>query len=195
MTDPLLEDNDNDDDDDEGNTTTLFKPDYKSTSGPSGEEIPMMSMNRGQEKAPEIAETSFIEGDTTNSRVITLNEMAWEPLTRIYPEAKASELKVSYSKTGRLQVKMFGQDKKTYPLHTEGRGTNKQRLNPSLPKQMYTSLSLEREVLIARKEREIEIERKKFVGNPLILLNVRRIGGLPMMTMKTMLKEKEEEKG
>ena len=44
-------------------------------------------------------------------------------------------------------------------------------------------------------EREIEIERKKFVGNPLILLNVRRIGGLPMMTMKTMLKEKEEEKG
>ena len=90
---------------------------------------------------------------------------------------------------------MFGQDKKTYPLHTEGRGTNKQRLNPSLPKQMYTSLSLEREVLIAREEREIEIERKKFVGNPLILLNVRRIGGLPMMTMKTMLKEKEEEKG
>ena len=113
----------------------------------------------------------------------------------INKQAKASELEVSYSKTGRLQVKMFGQDKKTYPLHTEGRGTNKQRLNPSLPKQMYTSLSLEREVLIARKEREIEIERKKFVGNPLILLNVRRIGGLPMMTMKTMLKEKEEEKG
>ena len=59
MTDPLLEHND--DDDDEGNTTTLFKPDYDSTPGQSGEEI---------------GETSFIEGDTTYSRVITLNEMA-----------------------------------------------------------------------------------------------------------------------
>ena len=32
---------------------------------PSGEEIAMTSMNRGQEKASKIAETSFIEGDTT----------------------------------------------------------------------------------------------------------------------------------
>ena len=123
MTDPLLEHND--DDDDEGNTTTLFKPDYDSTPGPSGEEI---------------GETSFIEGDTTYSRVITSNERAWELLTRIYPEAKVSELEVSYGKTGRLQVKMFGQGKKTYPLYTEEKGTYKQSLNPSLPKQIYNSL-------------------------------------------------------
>ena len=138
MTDPLLEHND--DDDDEGNTITLFKPDYDSTPGPSGEEIPMTSMNRRQEKASEIGETSFIEGDTTYSRVITSNERAWELLTRIYPEAKFSELEVSYGKTGRLQVKMFGQGKKTYPLYTEEKGTYKQSLNPSLPKQIYNSL-------------------------------------------------------
>ena len=45
-TNPLLEHNDRDDDDDddddedEGNTITPFKPDYNSTPGPSGEEIP-----------------------------------------------------------------------------------------------------------------------------------------------------------
>ena len=44
-TDPLLEHNDHDDDDDdddedEGNTITPSKPDYNSTPGPSGEDIP-----------------------------------------------------------------------------------------------------------------------------------------------------------
>ena len=50
-TDPLFEHNDGDDDDDdedEGNTTTPFQPDNNSTPGPSGEEIPMTTMNRGQ---------------------------------------------------------------------------------------------------------------------------------------------------
>ena len=46
VTDHLL---DNDDDDEyEGNTTTPFQPDYNSTPGPSGEDIPMTKMNRGQ---------------------------------------------------------------------------------------------------------------------------------------------------
>ena len=49
VTDHLL---DNDDDDEyEGNTTTPFLPDYNSTPGPSGEDIPMTTMNRGQEKS------------------------------------------------------------------------------------------------------------------------------------------------
>ena len=69
VTDHLL---DNDDDDEyEGNTTTPFQPDYNSTPGSSGEDIPMTTMNRGQEKGSEIAEISFIEGDTSYSRVIT----------------------------------------------------------------------------------------------------------------------------
>ena len=75
-TDPLLEHNDHDDDDDdddddkdEGNTITPFKPDYNSTPGPSGEDIPKTRMNTGKEKAPETAETSLIEGDTSYSQV------------------------------------------------------------------------------------------------------------------------------
>lgn len=60
---PLLEHNDDDNDDEGGrNTTTPFKLDYNSTSGPSGEEIPMTTMNRGEERASETAKTSFIEG-------------------------------------------------------------------------------------------------------------------------------------
>ena len=157
-TDPLLEhnDDDDDDDDDEGDTTTPFQPDKNSTPGPSGEEIPMTTMNREQEKGSKTAETSFIEGDIFGSRVLTSNENAWESLTTIFPEAKASELEVSYSKKGRLQVKMFGQGKKTYPLFTEERGTNEQRLNPSLSKEIKKSLGPEREVLIAQKDEEIE---------------------------------------
>ena len=69
VTDHLL---DNDDDDEyEGNTTAPFQPDYNSTPGPSGEDISMTTMNRGQEKGSEIAEISFTEGDTSYSRVIT----------------------------------------------------------------------------------------------------------------------------
>ena len=62
-TDTLLEHNDIDDE------RKNFQPDYNSTPGPSGEEIPRTKMNKGQKKASENSETSFIEGDTTNSRV------------------------------------------------------------------------------------------------------------------------------
>ena len=61
-----------------------FKPDCHSITEPSGEEIPKTTMNRGQEKVSETAETSLIEGDTTYSRVITSEEKAWNSLTRIY---------------------------------------------------------------------------------------------------------------
>lgn len=72
-TDPLFEhdDDDNDGNEDVRNTTTPFKPDFNSNPGLSGEDIPMTTMNRGQEKASETAETYFIEGDTSYSRVIT----------------------------------------------------------------------------------------------------------------------------
>ena len=72
-TDTLLEHNDIDD---ERNIRKNFQPDYNSTPGPSGEEIPRTKMNKGQKKASENSETSFIEGDTTNSRVWTSNENA-----------------------------------------------------------------------------------------------------------------------
>ena len=80
--DPLLEHEEKDDDDDNDDDTT--HP-FHSTPGPSGEEIPMTTMNRGKEKGPTSAETSFIEGSPI-SRVLTSNEKAWESLTGIFPE-------------------------------------------------------------------------------------------------------------
>ena len=73
-TDPLLEHEEkkDDDDDDDGDTTNPFQPGGASTPGPSGEGIPMTTMNRGKEKGPGIAETSFIEGSPL-SRVRTSN--------------------------------------------------------------------------------------------------------------------------
>ena len=149
-TDPLLEHEEKDDDD--GDTTNPFH----STPGPSNEEIPMTTMNREKEKGPGIAETSFIEGSPL-SRVLTSNEKAWESLKGIFPDAKATELEATYSKTGKLQVKKFGFGKRAYPLFTVGRrGGGEQRLNPILPKKIKSALGPEREIVIVQKEKEIE---------------------------------------
>lgn len=86
-------DNDDDDEDDR-NRTTPFQPHNYSTPGPSGEEIPVTTISRGQEKGSKHVETSFIEGNTTNSRVSTSNEMAWDSLTKIYTGEKALELEL-----------------------------------------------------------------------------------------------------
>ena len=51
---------------------------------------------------------------------------------------------------------MFGQGRRTYPLHTEEKVTKKQKLNPSLPKQINISRGPEQDVLIAQKDNEIE---------------------------------------
>ena len=50
-TDPLVEHtcDDEDDNEDDGDTTTPSQPDENSTPGPSGEEILMTTMKRGQE--------------------------------------------------------------------------------------------------------------------------------------------------
>ena len=153
--DPLLEHEEekDDDDDDDGDSDTTNP--FHSTPGPSGEEIPMTTMNSEKEKGSGIAETSFIEGSPL-SRVLTSNAKAWDSLTGIYPEANAIELEAAYSKTGTLQVKMFGQGKKAYPLFTKDKNTGEQRLNPNLTKEIKSALGTEREILIVQKEKEIE---------------------------------------
>ena len=112
-------------------------------------------MNREKEKESSTAETSFIEGSPL-SCVLTSNAKAWDSLTGIFPEAKATELEATYSKTGKLQVKKFGFGKRAYPLFTVGRGGGEQRLNPILPKQIKSALGPERDTLIVQKEKEIE---------------------------------------
>ena len=154
-TDPLLEHEEKKDDDGDGNTTDPFQPSGASTPRPSGEQIPMTTMNREKEKGPASAETSFIEG-STHSKVLELDKKAWESLTGIFPEAKATELEATYSKTGKLQVKKFGFGKRAYPLFTVGRGGREPRLNPILPQQIKSALGPERDTLIVQKEKEIE---------------------------------------
>ena len=150
-TDPSLEHEEKDDDDDE-ETTNPFQPGGSST---PGEDIPLNTMNREKEKGQGIAETSFIEGSPL-SRVLTSNAKAWDSLTGIYPEANAIELEATYSKTGKLQVKMFGQGKKAYPLFTKDKDTGEERINPNLTKEIKSALGPEREILMAQKEKEIE---------------------------------------
>ena len=148
--DPLLEHEEKDDDDDD--TTNPFQPGGSST---PGEDIPMTTMNREREKESSTNETSFIEGSPL-SRVIISNAKAWESLTGIYLEAKATELEATYSKTGKLQVKKVGFGKRAYPLFTKDKDTGGQRLNPILPRQIKSALGQEREILIVLKEKEIE---------------------------------------
>ena len=149
-TDPLLEHEEKDDDDD---TNNPFQPGGSST---PGEDIPMTTMNREREKESSTTETSFIEGSPI-SRVITANAKAWESLTRMFPDAKATELEATYSKTGKLQVKKVGFGKRAYPLFTVERGGGGgQRLNPTLPRQIKSALGQEREILVTLKEKEIE---------------------------------------
>ena len=147
--DPLLEheEKDDDDDDDDDDTTHPFQPGGTST---PVKDIPMTTMNRGKEKEPSAAETSFIEGSPL-SRILT--SKAWESLTGIFPDANAIELEATYSKTGKLQVKMFGQGKRAYPLFTKDKDTGGQRLNPILPRQIKSAVGTEHDTLIVQKEK------------------------------------------
>ena len=78
-----------------------------------------------------------------------------ESLEEQFPNASAVDLEAVYSKTGKLQVKMNGYGKKAYNLFTVERGTNTQRLNPNLPKEIKNSLGPERSELIQQKDSEI----------------------------------------
>ena len=52
----------------------------------------------------------------------------------------SSELEMSYNTKGKLQVKMFGAGKKLYSLMTTERGTGREIINKSLPKEIKTAL-------------------------------------------------------
>ena len=165
--DPLLEHEEKDDDDEDEDGTTHFQPGGASA---PGEDIPLTTMNRGKEKEPSTAETSFIEGSPL-SRILTSNEKAWGSLTREFPEAKAKEIEATYSKTGKLQVKTFGFSKRAYPLFTFGKRAGEQRLNPILTKEIKSALGPKREVLIAQKNKDISelqesiLEDKEIANN------------------------------
>jgi len=131
--DPDLDHDDDDDDEQEVNRTQPFQPGASSTPYHRGEQVEMQTMQREQDGLPSYEETPLLGAQAEQQK-------SWDHLTRIFPEASATDLESSYSKTRRLQVKMMGFGKKVYDLFTREKGTDKQRLNPSLSKEIKIAL-------------------------------------------------------
>ena len=76
-----------------------------STPGPSGEEIPMTKMNRGQEKGSKTAETFFTESDSLEkSRITMANLQLQETFSEYGKNGKALSLVVD---KGRFRDKVI----------------------------------------------------------------------------------------
>ena len=121
-----------DDDRDDEMTPLILQTSTPHSRG--GEEIVMQTMQHESLGLPEKsqAETSFGGSKTS--------EMAWVTAKNLFPDMSSSELEVSYNTKGKLQVKMFGSGKKLYSLITTERGTNREVINKSLPKEIKTAL-------------------------------------------------------
>ena len=129
------------DDDDYGDETTPFLPPPQGSSTPQyqthvQEELEMKT--RQQAEGP--ADTSYVE--TSFGGAQTSSERAWAAAKDLFPEMSTSGLEVSYNTKGRLQVKMFGAGKKTYNLMTAEKGTGREQINKSLPKEIRNALGV-----------------------------------------------------
>ena len=139
------------DDDDYGDETTPF------FSSPQGSSTPQYQ-TRVQEEI-EMKETQQAEGPPDTSYVETSfggaqtsSERAWVAAKDLFPKMSSSELEVSYNTKGRLQVKMFGAGKKTYNLMTAEKGTGREQIDKSLPKEIKKALG----------ETKYEVKREDF---------------------------------
>ena len=113
--------------------------------------IGMQTMQHEASGLPEksYAETSF--GATVMNR-------AWDAAKDLFPNISATDLEVSYSKKGKLQVKMFGAGKKQYNLFTTDLRTKQESINKSLPKEIRTALGEPKTVIVEKIRQE---EQKK----------------------------------
>ena len=124
--------------DDDADETTPFFPEETSTPAFDEyqtrvrEEIEMKTMRQVGGPDTSYAETSF--GAPRSS------ERAWVAAKDLFPKMSSSELEVSYNTKGKLQVKMWGTGKKTYNLMTTDRGTGREQINKSLPKEIQNAL-------------------------------------------------------
>ena len=135
-------------DDDYGEETAPFLPNGASTPafGQYSEQIEMKTMQHEKDGLPD---TSYVE---TSFGAQTSSERAWIAAKDLFPKMSSSELEVSYNTKGRLQVKMFGAGKKTYNLMTTERGTGREQINKSLPKEIQNALG----------ETKYEMQREDF---------------------------------
>jgi len=149
------------DDDDEGrdaNETTPFFP--ENASPPNGkEEIPMQTMQHEKSGLPE---TCYAETPFTGAQ--TLSEQAWVAAKDLFPDMNSSELEVSYSSKGKLQVKMFGAGEKTYDVFTKNQRTRKDQINPSLSKEIKKALGASKYEKIQQTvyEKRKELKEKQY---------------------------------
>ena len=148
-----------DDDDkkeEEVNTTRTFLQGVASISYYSGESYEMQNMMHEQSGLPD---TSYEETPLLGTQSERQN--SWDSLNRWFPRASATNLETSYSKTGWLQVKMFGAGKKVYPLFARDNNTGQQRLNPLLPKEIKNSLGKSAEEIIGEDRDYIREQRQR----------------------------------
>ena len=122
------------DDDDRFDETTPFIQQTSTPYSLSGENVEMQTMRHESSGLPEksYVETSF-GGPKTS-------ETAWDAAKEFFPKMSSTEREVSYNTKGRLQVKMFGAGKKLYGIITTERGTGREIINKSLPKEIQTAL-------------------------------------------------------
>ena len=113
-------DHDDDDKEQEVDRTGAFQPDAASTPAPGGEQAQMQTMLNEQSG---LTDTSYEEEPLLGAQ--SQIQESWDALTRVFPEASATNLETTYGKTGRLQVKMagFGKNFMTF-LPKIGRASN-----------------------------------------------------------------------
>ena len=142
------------DGDQEFDSTWSFGPGAASTPGAQYEMRTMMHEKSG------LPDESYEETPLL-SDAQAINRLSWDALTRKFPNASTINLETSYSKTGRLQVKMYGFGKKSYPLFTRDNNTGRERLNPSLPKEIIKSLGNSAEEIIDEDRHSIREQRQR----------------------------------
>ena len=147
---------DDDDDDQEVNTTGTFVPGAASTPYHGGEHHEMQTMMHEQEGLPD---TSYEETPLLGAQ--DQIQRSWDSLTRLFPRVSATNLETSYSKTGRLQVKMTGIGKKAYPLFTRDNNTGRDRLNPALPKEIKSSLGNSAQQILEQDQNSLKAQRQR----------------------------------
>ena len=109
--DPDLDDNLDNDDEEEVDSWRPFQPGAASIPYYGGEQYEMRLMQHEQSGLPD---TYYEETPLLGAQ--SERQSSWDALTRRFPRASATNLETSYSKTGRLQIKMFGAGKKAYNL-------------------------------------------------------------------------------
>ena len=135
--------------------TTFPMPGAASTPYHFWEQHEMQIMQEEQSGLPD---TSFEETPLLGAQAQA--QRSWDALTRLFPDASSIDLEATYSKTGRLQVKMAGFGKKAYELFTKDR-SGRQQINPKLTKEIKQSLGQRAEQIIEEDRNTVEEQRQR----------------------------------